>query len=928
MVPITETELAPRDTSDTSSGKAEGGASASFRQGDVLDRRWRLDGFLDQGGMGRVWRATDLRLDEPVAIKLMNPKLVATDAARERFMREARAAAKLRGPSVVQILDFNVDPDTRVPYMAMELLRGEDLARRIERGPLSLPRTLAILEDVCSAISRAHRLGLVHRDLKPGNVFLLADEQDGVAKVLDFGVVKLAPDAAGALTGEHTTLGTLSYMSPEQIRNPQRVDHRADLWSLGVIIYECLTGQRPYRAPSLLALTHKICEESPTPASRLIEVPRGFDRWFDRAAHRDVALRFPSANELLEGLRALVTPRASGRAATPEPPPPRAPFEDEVPVQSWASDANQIDIRALKQVVFENAVVSEFLRGPGKHFVAGSKGLGKTLLLTYKRSMLSEQYQAALDGGRKQKHAAVQFIPEGRPYLDLMGDLPSVGQAQVDLITDHGACKRIWAFGFRLAVLSHHPTLATDEDREDLDQLPRRLRAMALGKRAEPTVVVKELLSLSVGQLNRVVDETEGFLERAIRTLHSAMYVFVDKLDQALRKLPRDAWVSMQAGMLEAAWDVMNTNRHVKIYATIREEAFSSYESDIKTNLFGATSTLRYSKRDLEELLEKLTYYYERLPLREFVNVEGLIGTTAEELARAGASRSESAFDYLHRHTLGRPRDFVIIASEISRNRRGLDASLFRQIVQETSASMLASNVFDEMRVFLEVLRDRDQRSRFFALLPYNVLTREEVVDIWCEFHGLDRAYFELHGRDSDDVYHPFRELYDCGLLGIIAREPGSERQLQRFRQPHDAAVGFRRRLPRSRYYLLHPALQALVRRLSGGLQFHAFRQLVVGHGEPWARHAGPTLDVQRELFRGAARDDLETEHEVLTALARLDRLVAMGEPFDHARRQIAASAALVRLTARLERVGWDELYVALLELFPASDDHPARARD
>ena len=222
----------------------------------------------------------------------------------------------------------------------------------------------------------------------------------------------------------------------------------------------------------------------------------------------------------------------------------------------------------------------------------------------------------------------------------------------------------------------------------------------------------------------------------------------------------------------------------------------------------------------------------------------------------------------------------------------------------------------------------RGQRSRFFALLPYNVLTREEVVDIWCEFHGLDRAYFELHGRDSDDVYHPFRELYDCGLLGIIAREPGSERQLQRFRQPHDAAVGFRRRLPRSRYYLLHPALQALVRRLSGGLQFHAFRQLVVGHGEPWARHAGPTLDVQRELFRGAARDDLETEHEVLTALARLDRLVAMGEPFDHARRQIAASAALVRLTARLERVGWDELYVALLELFPASDDHPARARD
>ena len=284
--------------------------------------------------------------------------------------------------------------------------------------------------------------------------------------------------------------------------------------------------------------------------------------------------------------------------------------------------------------------------------------------------------------------------------------------------------------------------------------------------------------------------------------------------------------------------------------------------------------------------------------------------------------------DLLQSHTLGRPRDFVIIASEISRSRRGLDELRFRQIVRETSAGMLASNVFDEMRVFLEVLRDRDQRSRFFALLPHNVLTREDVVDIWCSFHGLGRAYFELHGRDSDDVYHPFRELYDCGLLGIVTSEPGADQQQQRFRQPHDAAVGFRRRLPRSRFYLLHPALEALVRRLSGGLQFQSFRQLTVGHGEPWSRHLGPTLEVQRELFRGAVRDDLETEHEVLLALSRLDRLVSMGEPFDHARHQIAASAALGRLTARLERIGWDELHVALLELFPEPESSTAWAID
>ncbi len=891
----------------TTDSGSERSLAGEFARGDVFGQRWRLEEFLNAGGMGRVWRATDVRLLESVAIKLMDPSLVATEAARERFIREARAAAKLRGPNVVQVLDFNIDSVRRVPYMAMELLRGEDLARRIARGPLGYLQTVAIIADVCAAISPAHRLQIIHRDLKPANVFLVESERGPIAKVLDFGVVKLGVEVGqvgNALTLAGTKLGTLSYMSPEQIDNPQSVDHRADLYSIGALTFECLTGQRPFKAESVVELIHQICVTKPPVPSALAEVPRGFDAWFAKATHRDRERRFASATELLDALRGLgseTTARKPTRAAAGSLDAGGPPL----PIESWASDANQIDIRVLKDLTFKNAVVEEFLESANKHFVSGSKGLGKTLLLTYKRFLLSEQYQNTSEG---KVPAGVKFIPAGRPYLDLMGDLPSVSQVEIDLMSSLDRCKRIWGFGFRVCALSHQPGLMAADDAEDLAVFPRRLRAMLAGASVEPTIVVKELLALSFTQLNRLIDESERFLEHKLRSLHSPMFIFVDKLDQALRQLPRAAWVHMQAGMIEAAWDLMNTNRHIKIFATIREEAFASYESDIKTNLYGATSALRYSRHDLKQLLEKLTFFYEHLPLRDFVLLDVVSGR---------GSRSEPAFDYIFRHTLGRPRDLVIIASEISRNRASLDERSFKRIVQDTSASMLVSNVFDEMRVFLEVLCDRAERTRFLAGLPYNILTHDEVIEVWCRFHGVDRAYYDLHGRDADDVYHPFRELYDCGLLGIVVRDPTTGARTQRFRQPHEAVAGSQRQLPRSSHYLLHPALQALVAQLAAGGSFAVFRHVVVGHEEPWPQHVGSIVDVQRELFRLEEQLDEDCQEAVFDLIAQLDGLMASGQSYEAARKRVGGSVGLVRVLGRLERLGCDELHLALLELFP-----------
>ncbi len=263
--------------------------------------------LIGQGGMGTVWRAQHLGLDSPVALKLMTPEMAAHPEALARFTREAKAAASLRSPHVVQILDYGVDGATNEPFIVMELLEGESLSARIrQRGGLSLGETSRIVLQVARALTLAHAAKIVHRDLKPDNIFLVKNADDEIAKVLDFGIAK-SSQALGmqAQTVTGSVLGTPYYMSPEQITNSKNVDHRSDLWSLTVITCECLTGQRPFQADTAMSLAVMICQGQGAKPSSLALVPEGFDEWFARGTAADRDQRFQSASELSESLQEL-----------------------------------------------------------------------------------------------------------------------------------------------------------------------------------------------------------------------------------------------------------------------------------------------------------------------------------------------------------------------------------------------------------------------------------------------------------------------------------------------------------------------------------------------------------------------------------------------------------------------------------------------
>jgi eukaryotic-like serine/threonine-protein kinase len=283
----------------------------------VIAQRFRLNRLIGRGGMGSVWYATHLGLDVPCAVKFIEGEGSQFPEAHARFEREAKAAAQLRSPHVVQILDHGVCDGT--PYIAMELLDGEDLGKRLTRlGRLPPNELYWIITQVGRALTKAHAQGIVHRDLKPDNIFIVPDDDREIAKVLDFGIAKASGSGTpGASTRTGAMLGTPYYMSPEQAQGTRAVDSRSDLWSLAVIVFEALTGHRPFESEALGDLLMKIIVAPvPLPSQFAGDLPAGVDGWWVRASQRDPAQRFQTAKEFCDSL-ALAFGRSSSDLGDP-----------------------------------------------------------------------------------------------------------------------------------------------------------------------------------------------------------------------------------------------------------------------------------------------------------------------------------------------------------------------------------------------------------------------------------------------------------------------------------------------------------------------------------------------------------------------------------------------------------------------------------
>jgi eukaryotic-like serine/threonine-protein kinase len=260
---------------------------------------YRVLEYIGGGGMGVVYKAEDLRLARTVALKFLPPELTRDPEAKARFLQEARSASVLDHPNICTIHEVGETDDGRL-YLSMPYYDGETLRRRIERGPLPIEEAIDIAEQIARGLAKAHRGGIVHRDIKPANITVT---DDGVVKILDFGLAKLM--GAAAITRTGSSVGTPAYMSPEQARG-EDVDHRTDLWSFGILLYEMVAGRRPFRGEHDQAVLYGILNEAPKPLTEVrAETPPELARIVDGLLTKDPADRYPSAEGPLGDLRAL-----------------------------------------------------------------------------------------------------------------------------------------------------------------------------------------------------------------------------------------------------------------------------------------------------------------------------------------------------------------------------------------------------------------------------------------------------------------------------------------------------------------------------------------------------------------------------------------------------------------------------------------------
>ena len=299
--------------------------------------KYELLRLIGRGGMGSVWEGRHSSLGTHVAIKFIEKEYADNEEARKRFDNEARAAAALQSKHAIQIHDHGVTEDGK-PYIVMEMLVGEALDKRLDRQRvLSLQETVHMLQQVCRGLQKAHEHGIIHRDIKPENIFLVRgpDDDEDVAKVLDFGIAKIrnTDQSVSSSTRTGAVLGTPFYMSPEQARGMRDIDHRTDLWSLGVIAFKCTTGRLPFEGESLGDLLVKICTVPiPMPSQYNPQLPPSFDAWFTRALDRDPNRRFGSAQEFSEALAYAAGISVKQRATPAYGPPPNAMTPGQTPM--------------------------------------------------------------------------------------------------------------------------------------------------------------------------------------------------------------------------------------------------------------------------------------------------------------------------------------------------------------------------------------------------------------------------------------------------------------------------------------------------------------------------------------------------------------------------------------------------------------------
>jgi len=489
----------------------------------------------------------------------------------------------------------------------------------------------------------------------------------------------------------------------------------------------------------------------------------------------------------------------------------------------WETESSAIDKEDIEHILFTNEVIDSFLCYENNYFIIANKGLGKTLMLQYKRLLLEKEYKGS-----------AKFIPNDNPYLDNMDSIGNLDKQKINLFSNIEECKSIWSLSLELSILSFHTNNMTSKELKELLKISNILEITL--ENILSTNILLHLLSMTYSQLKKFTNTYRSQINSLFRqTIKSKTFIFIDRLDQALydnkhfyeKEVFRKLWINFQAGLMLGAWEVMQKNNHVKIYTSIRHEALANttdYSQD-KSAISSSTTQVKYSNKELYKMLNQLSYKYENKE-----TFEAFIGF--DKIDNVYHNKEEDIFNYIRRHTLGRPRDFVRICHGLSLLDE-ITIERYRTHVNNESSDIVES-YFSEQSPFLKILDNKEERNVFLSLLNSNILNADELTTS-CDS-------FNRNGCDKNckncNYSHPFCELYNIGLLGILEEDAINGKYIQTFLRPSEIRINIDKSLPKSRLYIVHPALEQIITRAKNDLNFDKpykiVRNFIVGHKLEW----------------------------------------------------------------------------------------------
>ena len=370
---------------------------------------------------------------------------------------------------------------------------------------------------------------------------------------------------------------------------------------------------------------------------------------------------------------------------------------------------------------------------------------------------------------------------------------------------------------------------------------------MILKTQLSPVDAMQYLLTTEIKELEQSYDRMKITIGNLFdKFVHSGVYLFIDRIDQALEQYTKELWISMQVGLLEASWNFMRNNHHIKIYTSVRLEAYSNYNSKNKMALRGSLTFLKYSKEDLLELLNRLSHYY--LGVENFYKYIGM-----KEMIHPYTGHKYNVFDYILNHTISRPRELVVISHDYKKSGIKKNEVLsFRKKINTIASSEICPKIFSEYSLFLDSLRDADSRKDFLSRINRNVLTYKELKFI-CGRYNNQKDCEDKNCHNCNES-HPFCELFNIGLIGTISKEDECEDsdEIQEFLQPHNLKIDSEGYLPRSSsYYLIHPCLNQIIKQERNRIHSKEYRQVFfvnIGNEAQWFDYYNRCLELSFAL--------------------------------------------------------------------------------